>query len=199
MFRYCQHSFVLELESSGLGTFLDFLLVCATCHILVVMEKPLLVYPRGRHQICQLGFCLLALSVFLALSLAALGVTLSCSFFSFIENFGTHIITSVTIGGKDEVYIKQHHSSQLSASDIKKYVEDIGDQRFLSLGSQSDAAPYNYKDKVGAFCYFRCIDHNVLRKKYFCHTILICSHAWIADPFLLTTVTLTPAYEVLHI
>ncbi|XP_038981337.1 MACPF domain-containing protein CAD1-like [Phoenix dactylifera] len=66
---------------------------------------------------------------------------------SFIENFGTHIITSVTVGGKDEVYIKQHHSSQLSASDIEKYVKDIGDQRFLNLGNQSDAAPYNYKDK----------------------------------------------------
>ncbi|KAJ4952539.1 hypothetical protein NE237_029371 [Protea cynaroides] len=31
----------------------------------------------------------------------------------FIENFGTHVITSVTIGGKDVIYIKQHHSSPL--------------------------------------------------------------------------------------
>ncbi|PKA64625.1 MACPF domain-containing protein CAD1 [Apostasia shenzhenica] len=55
---------------------------------------------------------------------------------SFIENFGTHIITSVTIGGRDEIYIKQHQSSSLSASDIEKYVKDIGDQRFLSLENQ---------------------------------------------------------------
>nr|XP_010924700.1 MACPF domain-containing protein CAD1 [Elaeis guineensis] len=67
---------------------------------------------------------------------------------SFIENFGTHIVTSVTIGGKDEIYIKQHHSSQLSASDIEKYVKDIGDQRFLNLENQSNAALFNYEDKI---------------------------------------------------
>ncbi|WOL14654.1 MACPF domain-containing protein CAD1-like [Canna indica] len=66
---------------------------------------------------------------------------------SFIENFGTHIITSVTIGGKDEVYIKQHLSSQLSESEIENYVKEIGDQRFLNLEHQSFNAPLNYKDK----------------------------------------------------
>ncbi|XP_074592547.1 MACPF domain-containing protein CAD1-like [Curcuma longa] len=66
---------------------------------------------------------------------------------SFIENFGTHIITSVTIGGKDEVYIKQHHSSQLSESEIKNYVKEIGDQRFLNSQNQSFNAPLAYKDK----------------------------------------------------
>ncbi|XP_042455705.1 MACPF domain-containing protein CAD1-like [Zingiber officinale] len=66
---------------------------------------------------------------------------------SFIENFGTHIITSVTIGGKDEVYIKQHHSSQLSESEIKNYVKEIGDQRFLNSQNQSFNAPLTYKDK----------------------------------------------------
>ncbi|XP_020105858.1 LOW QUALITY PROTEIN: MACPF domain-containing protein CAD1-like [Ananas comosus] len=66
---------------------------------------------------------------------------------SFIENYGTHIITSVTIGGKDEVYIKQHHSSQLSSSEFEKYVTDIGDERFLNLENQSNTAPINYKEK----------------------------------------------------
>ncbi|RDY11084.1 MACPF domain-containing protein CAD1, partial [Mucuna pruriens] len=33
---------------------------------------------------------------------------------SFIENFGTHVITSITIGGKDVIYVKQHHTSSLS-------------------------------------------------------------------------------------
>lgn len=55
---------------------------------------------------------------------------------SFIENFGTHIITSVTIGGRDEIYIKQHRSSLLPASEIEKYVNGIGDQRFLLLENQ---------------------------------------------------------------
>lgn len=71
---------------------------------------------------------------------------------SFIENYGTHIITSVTIGGKDEVYIKQHHSSQLSSSEFEKYVRDIGDERFLNLENQSNTAPINYKEKVSVLC-----------------------------------------------
>ncbi|XP_074570659.1 MACPF domain-containing protein CAD1-like [Curcuma longa] len=66
---------------------------------------------------------------------------------SFIENFGTHIIISVTIGGKDEVYIKQHHSSQFSELEIENYVKEIGDQRFLNLQNQSFNAPLNHKDK----------------------------------------------------
>ncbi|KAH6757162.1 MAC/Perforin domain-containing protein [Perilla frutescens var. hirtella] len=51
---------------------------------------------------------------------------------SFIENFGTHVITSVTIGGKDVIYVKQHLSSPLSIVEIKNYVQDIGNQRFSS-------------------------------------------------------------------
>ncbi|WOK99310.1 MACPF domain-containing protein CAD1-like [Canna indica] len=66
---------------------------------------------------------------------------------SFIQNFGTHVITSVTIGGKHEVYVKQHNSSQLSESEIEKYVKDIGDQRFLNLKDQSFVTPFNYADK----------------------------------------------------
>ncbi|XP_077251073.1 MACPF domain-containing protein CAD1-like isoform X2 [Tasmannia lanceolata] len=75
---------------------------------------------------------------------------------NFIENFGTHIITSVTIGGRDVVYVKQHHSSLLSASDIKNYVKEIGDQRFKDIEdqrssefeSQPRGAPFKFKDKV---------------------------------------------------
>ncbi|KAF1868253.1 hypothetical protein Lal_00018773 [Lupinus albus] len=52
---------------------------------------------------------------------------------SFIEKYGTHVITSITIGGKDVIYVKQHHTSPLSKSEIKNYIEDIGNQRVLSL------------------------------------------------------------------
>ncbi|KAK9291295.1 hypothetical protein L1049_009485 [Liquidambar formosana] len=52
---------------------------------------------------------------------------------SFIENFGTHVITSVTIGGKDVIYVKQHQSSPLSTMEIKNYVQDIGNHRELIL------------------------------------------------------------------
>ncbi|KAK6917748.1 Membrane attack complex component/perforin (MACPF) domain, partial [Dillenia turbinata] len=70
---------------------------------------------------------------------------------SFIENYGTHIITSATIGGRDVVYIKQHQSSPLLASDIENYVKDIVDQRFLDVKSQPTAAPFKYKDKASIY------------------------------------------------
>ncbi|KAG5235130.1 MACPF domain-containing protein [Salix suchowensis] len=44
---------------------------------------------------------------------------------SFIESYGTHIVTSATIGGRDVVYIRQHQASPLSASDIENYVNDM--------------------------------------------------------------------------
>ncbi|CAK9321138.1 unnamed protein product [Citrullus colocynthis] len=66
---------------------------------------------------------------------------------SFIENFGTHIITSATIGGRDVVYIRQHQSSPLSESEIEHYVKEVGEQRFLDSKSQSTAGPLSYKDK----------------------------------------------------
>ncbi|KAE8732703.1 MACPF domain-containing protein CAD1 [Hibiscus syriacus] len=66
---------------------------------------------------------------------------------SFIENYGTHIVTSATIGGRDVVYVRQHHSSPLSLTDIENYVKDIGDQRFLDSKDQSNAAPLKYKEK----------------------------------------------------
>ncbi|KAK8571437.1 hypothetical protein V6N12_027526 [Hibiscus sabdariffa] len=66
---------------------------------------------------------------------------------SFIENFGTHVITSVTIGGKDEIYIKQHHSSPLSAMEIKTYVQDIGNQRFSENENHPSSGQIKLKDK----------------------------------------------------
>ncbi|KAK4396029.1 MACPF domain-containing protein CAD1 [Sesamum angolense] len=66
---------------------------------------------------------------------------------SFIENFGTHVITSVTIGGKDVIYVKQHLSSPLSIMEIKNYVQDIGNQRFSSPESLTSSGLLRYKDK----------------------------------------------------
>ncbi|XP_027105637.1 MACPF domain-containing protein CAD1 [Coffea arabica] len=66
---------------------------------------------------------------------------------SFIENYGTHIVTSATIGGRDVVYIRQHQSSPLSALDIENYVKDIGEQRFSDSKSLPSAGPLKYKDK----------------------------------------------------
>lgn len=66
---------------------------------------------------------------------------------SFIENFGTHIITSVTIGGRDVIYVKQHHSSPLSSMDIQKYVKDIADRRFSATDNYVVSNASTLKDK----------------------------------------------------
>ncbi|KAJ9185486.1 hypothetical protein P3X46_005117 [Hevea brasiliensis] len=68
---------------------------------------------------------------------------------SFIENFGTHVITSVTIGGKDMIYVKQHQSSLLSTMEVKNYVQDIGNQRFFDTESHTSSGPMKIKDKGG--------------------------------------------------
>ena len=67
---------------------------------------------------------------------------------SFIENYGTHIVTSATVGGRDVVYIRQHQSSSLSTSEIENYVKDIGDDRFLDIKNASGSGPLKYKEKV---------------------------------------------------
>lgn len=67
---------------------------------------------------------------------------------SFIENFGTHVITSVTIGGKDVIYVKQHQSSPLSTMEIKRYIQDIGNQRFSDTESYTNSGQMKVKDKV---------------------------------------------------
>ncbi|KAK9714503.1 hypothetical protein RND81_06G099400 [Saponaria officinalis] len=71
---------------------------------------------------------------------------------SFIENYGTHVITSTTIGGRDVVYVRQHESSLLSSADIENYVKDIADQRFTdsqgeTTQGETTASPMKYKDK----------------------------------------------------
>lgn len=69
---------------------------------------------------------------------------------SFIENFGTHVITSVTIGGKDVIYVRQHDSSSLSTMEIKNYVQDIGNQRFSTTESLTSSGLLKYKDKASS-------------------------------------------------
>ncbi|KAL6278295.1 hypothetical protein ACE6H2_021896 [Prunus campanulata] len=66
---------------------------------------------------------------------------------SFIENFGTHVIISVTIGGKDVIYVKQHQSSPLSTMEIKNYVQDIGTQRFTDTESNRSSGQMKFNDK----------------------------------------------------
>ncbi|RDX75223.1 MACPF domain-containing protein [Mucuna pruriens] len=48
----------------------------------------------------------------------------------FIENFGTHILVGLGVGGKDLVLVKQDVSSNLGPSEIKKHLDELGDQLF---------------------------------------------------------------------
>lgn len=67
---------------------------------------------------------------------------------SFIENYGTHVITSIKIGGKDVIYVKQHSSSPLSTMEIKNYIQDIGDHRFSDSENHTSFSPMELKNKA---------------------------------------------------
>ncbi|ONK67092.1 uncharacterized protein A4U43_C06F15610 [Asparagus officinalis] len=48
----------------------------------------------------------------------------------FIENYGTHIIVGLSMGGQDVVYVRQDKSSNLSPSEIKQHLDKLGDEIF---------------------------------------------------------------------
>ena len=56
-----------------------------------------------------------------------------CCISRFIENFGTHVIVGVKMGGKDVVYVKQEHSSSLEPADVQKRLKDMADKRFSDV------------------------------------------------------------------
>ncbi|XP_023731232.2 MACPF domain-containing protein At4g24290 [Lactuca sativa] len=54
----------------------------------------------------------------------------------FIENFGTHVIVGVKMGGKDVIYMKQQHASSLEPADVQKRLNEMADKRFLDSYEQ---------------------------------------------------------------
>ncbi|MQM12854.1 hypothetical protein Taro_045772 [Colocasia esculenta] len=54
----------------------------------------------------------------------------------FIDRFGTHIVVGVKMGGKDVIYLKQQHSSNLQSAEVQKRLKDIADGKFLDLNAQ---------------------------------------------------------------
>ncbi|XWS40399.1 hypothetical protein CRYUN_Cryun18bG0137800 [Craigia yunnanensis] len=58
----------------------------------------------------------------------------------FIDTYGTHIIVGVKMGGKDVIYIKQQHSSNLQPADIQKRLKDMADKRFLDANGHYSMA-----------------------------------------------------------
>ncbi|XP_038688540.1 MACPF domain-containing protein At1g14780 isoform X2 [Tripterygium wilfordii] len=53
-----------------------------------------------------------------------------CALARFIEKYGTHIIVGLGFGGQDVVLVKQDKSSSLGPSQLKKHLDDLGDQLF---------------------------------------------------------------------
>ncbi|KAK7412010.1 hypothetical protein VNO78_03456 [Psophocarpus tetragonolobus] len=49
----------------------------------------------------------------------------------FINTFGTHIIVGMKMGGKDVIYLKQQHSSNLQPADVQKKLKEMADRRFV--------------------------------------------------------------------
>ncbi|KAL5993323.1 hypothetical protein ACLOJK_014247 [Asimina triloba] len=54
----------------------------------------------------------------------------------FIEQYGTHIIVGVKMGGKDVVYLKQQHSSSLQPAEVQKRLKEMADKRLIDVNGQ---------------------------------------------------------------
>ncbi|KAK9029880.1 hypothetical protein V6N11_031322 [Hibiscus sabdariffa] len=55
----------------------------------------------------------------------------------FIQTYGTHIIVSMAIGGQDLLCVRQSYSSTISPSELRAYLEDLGDVMFSDGKSPS--------------------------------------------------------------
>ncbi|XP_071686411.1 MACPF domain-containing protein At1g14780 isoform X2 [Rutidosis leptorrhynchoides] len=72
----------------------------------------------------------------------------------FIENYGTHIVVGITIGGKDVIMLKQNKSSPLEPSQLKNHLEDLGDQLFNGACAFSPHQPKSKELKNKTFSAF---------------------------------------------
>ncbi|XP_048135432.1 MACPF domain-containing protein At1g14780 [Rhodamnia argentea] len=62
----------------------------------------------------------------------------------FIEKYGTHVIVGLGVGGQDAVVVRQDRSSNMAPSDLKKHLDDLGDQLFTGA---CPFAPFHSKTK----------------------------------------------------
>ncbi|KAJ6351081.1 hypothetical protein OIU78_007081 [Salix suchowensis] len=58
-----------------------------------------------------------------------------CALARFIGKYGTHIIVGLSIGGQDVVLVRQDRSSNLEPSELKRLLDDLGDQLFTGTCS----------------------------------------------------------------
>lgn len=68
----------------------------------------------------------------------------------FIEKYGTHVIIGVKMGGKDVIYVKQPHASNLPITEVQKMLKKEADERFSDVDWRfsSDSEATSQKDKV---------------------------------------------------
>lgn len=68
----------------------------------------------------------------------------------FIEKYGTHVIIGVKMGGKDVVYIKQAHASNIPITEVQKMLKKEADERFSDVDWRSslDSEATSQRDKV---------------------------------------------------
>lgn len=72
----------------------------------------------------------------------------------FIEKYGTHIIVGLSMGGQDVVLVRQDKSSKLGPAELKKNLDDLGDQLFTGTCSFS---PLHCKGKDAKHKVLYCV------------------------------------------
>lgn len=76
----------------------------------------------------------------------------------FIEKYGTHIIVGLSIGGQDILLVKQDKSSELEPSELKKHLDELGEQLFTGTCnfsprySKSKEKVLSYSSSSDLFC-----------------------------------------------
>lgn len=68
----------------------------------------------------------------------------------FIQTYGTHIVVGMAVGGQDLICVKQKPSSTIPPSELKGYLEDLGDILFSDgMSPLQDRKTRDNKKKVG--------------------------------------------------
>ncbi|KAJ4826288.1 hypothetical protein Tsubulata_036906 [Turnera subulata] len=72
----------------------------------------------------------------------------------FIEKYGTHIVVGLSVGGQDVVLVRQDKSSTLGPSDLKRHLDELGNQLFTGTCDFSPKARDNKYKAPQAFKVF---------------------------------------------
>ncbi|XP_022994356.1 MACPF domain-containing protein NSL1 [Cucurbita maxima] len=68
----------------------------------------------------------------------------------FIENYGTHVVVGVKMGGKDVIFMRQLRESNIEQTEVQKKLKQLADERFsedANGGFMSNSAAAKIKDE----------------------------------------------------